>query len=140
MKYKKKARKNHFHQGQVLALCEVKTKMENQENQEPRNLMDYEAEESRQGEKVPNGLVLTQEQLRALKYKRTMKDFGDGKGPKPRFTLFIGDKTYYAPSIVMNLFRHAAEDSHVLRVRLKVEGVGLATRYDLDKVLDKEAF
>lgn len=112
----------------------------NEGNQEVRNLMDYEADESRTGEKVPNGLVLTQEELRSLKYKKNMKDFGDGKGPKPRFTLFIGDKTYYAPPIVMNLLRRAAEDPHVLRVRLKIEGLGLATRYDLDKVMDKEAF
>jgi hypothetical protein len=112
------------------------------ENTDPevKGLMEYEVDERVNGEKVPNGLVLTVEQLRAMTYKKTMKDFGDGKGPKARFTLFIGDKTYFAPPIVMNLFRSAASEPNVLRVRLKIEGTGLLTRYGLEKVLDKEAF
>lgn len=113
-------------------------KMDNTE--EIRGLMDYEADDRTIGEKVPDGLVLSKEQLLGLKYKKSLKDFGDGKGPKPRYTLFIGDKTYYAPPIVMNLLRTAASDPHVLRIRLKIQGIGLATRYDLEKVLDKEAF
>lgn len=114
-------------------------KMENND-QEVKGLMEYEIDERVNGEKVPNGLVLSVDQLRAMTYKKTMRDFNDGKGPKPRFTLFIGDKTYFAPPIVMNLFRAAASEPHVLRVRLKIEGVGLATRYELEKVLEKEAF
>jgi hypothetical protein len=117
---------------------EEQPKMEN--NEEVKGLMEYEIDERVNGEKVPNGLVLSVEQLRAMTYKKTLKDFNDGKGPKARFTLFIGDKTYFAPPIVMNLFRSAATEPNVLRVRLKIEGTGLATRYGLEKVLDKEAF
>jgi hypothetical protein len=115
--------------------------MENQENQEPRNLMDFEAEESIvMGEKVPNGLVLTIEQLKAIKYVALKKDFNDGKGPKTRYKLFIGEKIYFCAPIVLNMFRRAASEPHVLRVRLKIDGTGLATRYDLEKIFDKEAF
>jgi hypothetical protein len=121
-----------------LNLHSEEPKMENIE--EVKGLMEYEIDERANGEKIPNGLVLSVEQLRAMTYKKTMRDFNDGKGPKPRFTLFIGDKTYFAPPIVMNLFRAAASEPHVLRVRLKIEGIGLATRYELEKVLDKEAF
>ena len=112
--------------------------MENSE--EVRSLMDFEAEETTMGEKVPNGLILTLEQLKSIKYVVFEKDFNDGKGPKKRYKLFIGDKAYFAPSIVMNMFRRAASEPHVLRVRLKIDGTGLATRYDLEKIFDKEAF
>ena len=102
--------------------------------------MDFEAEESSIGEKVPNGLVLTIEQLKAIKYVALKKDFNDGKGPKTRYKLFIGEKVYFCAPIVMNMFRRAASEAHVLRVRLKIDGTGLATRYDLEKIFDKEAF
>jgi hypothetical protein len=113
--------------------------MENQ-TEEPKSLMDFEAEETTMGEKVPNGLILTLEQLKAIKFVALKKDFNDGKGPKTRYKLFIGEKVYFCAPIVMNMFRRAASEPHVLRVRLKIDGTGLATRYDLEKIFDKEAF
>ena len=124
----------------VLAHSEGKPKMENVNDEEVHGLMDYDAEERVQGEKIPNGLVLTGEQLRGLRYKKFMRDFNDGKGPKPRYQLFIGDKTYYVPPIVMDLFRKAVAESGVVKVRLNITGAALNTRYDLDKILDKGAF
>lgn len=114
-------------------------KMENQVD-EPRSLMDFEAEETQAGEKVPNGLILTMEQLKAIKYVAYQKDFCDGKGPKTQYKVFIGEKQYFCPSIVMNMLRRAASEPHCLKVRLKRDGTGLATRYDLEKIFDKEAF
>ena len=113
--------------------------MENQ-TEEPKSLMDFEAEETTMGEKVPNGLILTLEQLKAIKFVALKKDFNDGKGPKTRYKLFIEEKVYFCAPIVMNMFRRAASEPHVLRVILKIDGTGLATRYDLEKIFDKEAF
>jgi hypothetical protein len=100
-----------------------------------RGLMEYSEDQGPKGEKVPNGWELTIDELKTLRYQRYTRDFGDGKGAKVRYKIFYKDKTYFAPPVVMNILRDAANEAGLAKVRLNITGQGINTRYELNKYL-----
>jgi len=82
---------------------------------------------------VPNGWVLTADELKNLRF-RTYKRVFDGE-EKIQYLITHKDKTYYAPQIVMSLIRKAINEPALIRVQLNITGKDKATRYDLQQFL-----
>jgi hypothetical protein len=85
-------------------------------------------------EKLPQIFEVTKEELEGLKYETFMRDYKDGKGPKPQYILLIGEKRFYAPGIVLGYLKKAKSNVKLKRVVIEKIGSGIGTKYGVKEV------
>jgi hypothetical protein len=90
--------------------------------------------QGKNAEKLPPIFEVSRQQLEDLKYEVFVKDYNDGKGPKNRFVLLIGDKRFFAPQVVLSLLKKAKANQKLVRVVIETSGQGIGTRYLVKEV------
>lgn len=90
--------------------------------------------QGKNAEKLPPVFEVSRQQLEALKYEVFVKDYNDGKGPKNRFVLIIGEKRFFAPQVVLSLLKKAKANPKLVRVVIETSGQGIGTRYLVKEV------